>query len=296
YLNKCIIPHTDKLHAISNAINSPCKVDLNFTLFDVLSRVSLGGIWLSWELRRKYEIHNEVCEKTIEEIQQYSTCVKQLITNNPILFSPYKDDQAIDISIALYFLSLEHSNVESMETWVSELLHRVRFSFNTHGNYPCTLSSYHELLEHPASQDDDYREEITSGSILYPVIALFSGLYKLDDTYKEVQNFKEESLKHTNFQFWFPDTASEDLFYNNKESHGATLSSLPIEKGPEDFLEHIFGECDKSSSYRTLSAVVYGVEPLILVACRLYRLPMPIHMLEAHYHLFLECEKEGLNE
>ena len=284
FLNKCIAPHSDKQHAISNAINSPCDVDLNIKLFDLLSRLSIRGVWLSWELRLKYE-DEDVCEIIMAKIQSYSTNIKSLITNNPLLLSPYKDDQAIDIFIALYFLSLEQNNTEFIKRWLSELTHRARFSFDTHGKYPCTLRSYHELIEHSVKQDDSYRTEVTNGSILYPIIAIFSALSNFDEVYKDIQEFKSESLKGCNFQYWYPDCTSEDFFYNNSESHGAALSSLPIDKEQQYFLKYLFDECKNSQAYKGLSAVTSSFEPLIFVACRLYRLPIPIHVLEDFYEL-----------
>lgn len=280
YLTSKILPHTDKLHALSNAVNPSCKEDVNLKLFDVLGRVAMDGIWRYWQLVKIPEEEFDLQQLFHEEVQKCFIAIKQLISNNPILFSPYKDDQAIDIAIATWFLAIDHRNHKDIHAWLSQLIIRVRFIFNTHGSYPCNLHSYHELIEHPIDKSDSYREEVTAGSILYPMIAAFSALLGFDDIYKEIQQLKDESLKHCNFQLWYPDETSEEQFYTNGSEHGATLSDVFIQKPKDKFLEQIFNECHENSHFNETSAVKFGVWPIIFLACRHYRMPIPIHFLE----------------
>ena len=105
------------------------------------------------------------------------------------------------------------------------------------------------------------------------MIALLSALLGFDDIYNEIQNFKLNSLKHCNFQLWYPDETSEEMFYINATEHGATLSDLNIENTKEEFLEN--------SRFSELSAVKFGVWPIIFLACRHYRVPIPIQFLES---------------
>lgn len=265
YLGSKILPYTDKFHALSSAVKPSCKVDVNLKLFDVLGRVAMGGIWTHWQIQLIPEGNTELREKLISEVQSYFIAIKQLISNNPILLSPYKDDQAIEIAIATWFLALDSRNHIEMHSWLSELIHRVRFNFNIHSNYPCSISSYYELIEHPAEKSEAYREEVTAGSVLYPTVAAFSGLLGFDDIYKEIQNFKDQSLKHCNFQFWYPDDTSEEMFYTNGSGHGATLSHVCIEKNIKDFLDQIFKECHETSHFSEMSAVKCGVWPLVFL-------------------------------
>lgn len=91
---------------------------------------------------------------------------------------------------------------------------------------------------------------------------------------------KEECLQHCTFQFWYPDDSSEAHFYTNGEPHGATLLDLTPNRIKGEFLAEVFGECDQSPQFNELSAVKFGWWPLIVVACRHYRLPIPLHMVE----------------
>lgn len=280
YISEKILPHTKNLHAISSAVKPSSDIDVNLKLFDLLGRISLMGIWVYWG---RLQISPEDSKQLLlsnKKLKMFFTAIKQLISNNPILFAPIKDDQAIDITLALWFLSLEIDNHQDIHSWLLELINSVRFNFYAHNKYPCNLYSYHELLEHPVERTESYREEVTAGSILYPIVATFSALLGFDDIYNGIQEFKEESLKHCNFQLWYPDDTSENYFYTNSSNHGATLSSLSIEKTKEEFLEQIFSECHETPHYNDMSAVKGGMWPLIFLGCRHYRLPIPVHLLK----------------
>lgn len=112
------------------------------------------------------------------------------------------------------------------------------------------------------------------------MIALWAGLLNLDELYAEISKFKEECLEHCNFQFWYPDDTSESHFYSDDDAHGATLSLLPVDKPMADFVNHALDECENLPNFRELSAVRFGFWPIVVVACRHYRLPVPICLFE----------------
>ena len=101
-----------------------------------------------------------------------------------------------------------------------------------------------------------------------------------NETYQKVARMKEELLQHCTFQFWYPDDSSEAHFYTNNDSHGATLTQLALDRPKEEFLAGVFSECEQSPHFNELSAVKFGWWPLIVVACRHYRLPIPMHLVE----------------
>jgi len=193
---------------------------------------------------------------------------------------PIKDDQGIDISIAVLLLFIDSNNHNDIKKWLSELVKRADFAYKIHGQYPCNLSSYTELLEHPQQNSENYHQEVTSGSILFPMIALYASLLGDNDLYNQVQSIKKSHLSHCNFQFWYPDEYSEEHFYTNSDAHGATLSHACIDHSPNEFVNQAFTECDTTPHFKTLSAVEIGLWPLILVACRHYRIPVPLHLME----------------
>jgi hypothetical protein len=154
---------------------------------------------------------------------------------------------------------------------------RAIFAYECHRPYPCILRSYRDLLEHPKAGDDEYRKDVTSGSILYPTIALWAALLKENDLFEEIKAAKENQFEHCTFQFWYPDEASEVHLYANSDLHGTVLSNVPVNLSPKEFLEVVWNECDQTKHFEKLSAIEHGLWPLILVACRHYRIPVPVH-------------------
>ena len=109
-----------------------------------------------------------------EAVASCQETIKKLVVNNPILFTPYKDDQAIDLVLALWFLSLDPKHWQDINSWLVSMTHQVFQMFRLHDKYPTTISSYAELIEHPVDKTDEYMKSVTQGSILYPYISAFS--------------------------------------------------------------------------------------------------------------------------
>jgi hypothetical protein len=276
FLAEKIIPHAGKQHGLSSAVRSMSKLDVNLKLFDVLGRLAMGGLWTYWNSQIIPSKSNEEERLAEQELLIFSQAIKSLISNNPTLFLPFKDEHAIDISLALLFLSFKDEHEEDMRKWLNEILDRVIFAYQTHGPYPCNLGSYRDLLEHPKRGDDDYRQEVTQGSILYPTISLWAALLHDDALFEKVKLAKEKHLAHCNFQFWYPDETSETHMYVNSDLHGAALSNAPVDLTPTKFLEAVWAECDHSNYFGKLSAQEYGFWPLTLVVCRHHRMPVPL--------------------
>lgn len=279
YLVTKIFPYTGKLYAISRATAPSCALDVNLKLFDLLGRLALSGIWLYWWKDFFQQQFNNA--KEIEQgIEHHQIAIKQLILNNPILFTPYKDDQAVDIALAAYFLAIDPKNRGDIHAWLSNMVHRINFLFQTNSNYPCTLRSYHELLEHPIQDREDYQKNVTNASVLYPTIAVFAALLGFENIYSAVQKIKSDFLEHCAFQYWYPDAASEEHYYTNDSLHGAAFLGVYIDKDRKEFLEDLFNECEESAHFHELSAVKHRFQPILLLASRHYRLPIPLHFLK----------------
>lgn len=272
-----IIPHVTKRHVLSNAVRSFSSLDVNLKLFDILGRLAINGIWSYWLLLLVSKEYLQVSEELHARVEEISNSIKYLISKNPILLLPIKDDQVIDISIALLLLMTNPTNNQDIAVWLSEIIRRADFAYQTCSPYPCNLYSYNDLLDHP-QPGEDYRRKVTGGSVLFPMIALAAALLDCEDLYQKVQILKRKHLDHCNFQFWYPDDSSEEHFYTNSDIHGAALSHVCIEHSMDRFLEQVFAECEESSQFHSLSATQYNQWPLILVACRHYRLPIPLHL------------------
>ncbi|TMM45758.1 hypothetical protein [Colwellia ponticola] len=291
YTEKCLIAHADKKHAISNAINSPSSIDINLKLFDFMSRLSMCGIWTLLDLQKlntgKPPIDDAQVNNLEGKLKSIIHSIKLLIKNNPLLLSPYLDEQAIDISLAMYLLIQDSENDEFSISWLDEIAKRSIFSYKTDGMYPSTVSHFRKLLDHREQKSSSYKHSVTKGSILYPILAVFSALYENEITSNELSNFAEEELRHCTLQYWYPAQDSETYFYNNIENHGCATTGF--EMAFDKVLDHVMTECDNSKSFSELSVVKKGLEPIVFLACRYYRYPLPIHSL----YDFIKFKKVG---
>lgn len=278
FLSVNILPHTVKLHAISAAVQGSSPVDVNLKLFDVLGRLAIAGLWAYWTAEQHSE-GSATKQHALSLADGFVGCVKSLLANNPILFLPLKDDQAIDITLASMMLCFDQSNHREVRYWLAEMLRRATLAYEGDAAYPCTTTNYIDLLSHPHRRDDEYRKNVTMGSILYPMIAVFAALLGDEETYKGVAELKAEAMSHCNFQLWFPDEQSESHFYT-ADDHGAVLSDVGVQLPSGDFLCQVFGECDQTKHFEELSAVQTGLWPLIVVACRHHRVPVPLQLLK----------------
>jgi len=283
FLGDNVLPFVDKRHALSVAVRGTCGLDVNLKLYDLLGRLSIDGIWSYWGVLRSIAGEEGGNEQLIAEWQERCGAVRDLILNNPALLLPASDDQAIDILISSWLLLTDRRNQDFVRSWIAEIIERDIFAIKSNGKYPSIFSAYSELLDHPISRDDEYRERATAGSILYPTIALLSALLGDQRTYRSVARVKTELLKHCTFQFWYPDADTERSLYSDKGTHGAALSELEMDRASDNFLKQVFDECKHSRHFDDLSAIKFDWWPLIMVACRHYRLPPPLHFFQKFY-------------
>jgi len=96
----------------------------------------------------------------------------------------------------------------------------------------------------------------------------------------DVASLKREVMMHCTFQFWYLDDTSEKHLYRNDGAHGAAMARLALDGNSEEFLRQVFRECTETRHFEELTAAKYGWWPLIAVACRHYRLPLPLDLLQ----------------
>lgn len=280
YFSKIVLPHASKTHGISSAVRGSTFLDVNLKLFDLAGRTALYGLWLRW-YAHNFPAASDQRNALLEGSSTYAGTLKELVNNNPVLLLPVKDGQGIDIALGILLLILD-GDQESIQGWLSHITDRAVFAYRFHKPYPCNIRVYHQLLNHP-QRDDNYRQSATAGSILYPFISILAAIMEDRQLYDAVKGFKRDELQHCNFQYWYPNDTSEDHLYINNEVHGANLSGIDVEAEPEDLLKQVFDECDNMKQFWELSAVKHGFWPLLLTACRHYRLPIPLHLFREYW-------------
>lgn len=286
YVDRCLIPYVEIKYGLSHAVKSPCSIDVNIKLFDVLGRLSVKGHWVLDLLSKSYsgtpplDGESEEQEVLRLRLREITKSINLLVVNNPLLLSPYKDSQAIDVGLALTLLSNNSDFDGFVQSWLSGMVKRCIFLFDSNGMYPVLHNSYEKLLEHRKKDksDNGYKNKVTEASILYPLLAVFCSLYKLDPVSQELEKFATDKLAHGTLQYWYPNQHSEQNMYSNSDMHGSASTGFPMNGNLA--LEHITQECGNADSFKRMSAVAEGKAPLVLTACRCYRYPVPFHYLE----------------
>lgn len=286
YIERCLIPYVGFKYALSHAVHSPCSIDVNIKLFEALGRLSVKGHWILEALTKSYDENPPIDGESKQQemlglrLREVTKSINLIVINNPTLLSPRKDSQAIDIGLALTLLYNNSELDDFVKSWLSEIINRCIFSFDTNGMYPIVHDSYEQLLEHDNKNksDDIYKHKATEASILYPLLAVFCSLYKLDSLSKDLEEFTTSKLAHSTLQYWYPNQNSEQNMYSNLDTHGSASTNFPM--NVNSVIKHIAQECQDADSFRRMSAVIKGKASLILTACRCYRYPVPFHYIE----------------
>ncbi|HEX8214772.1 MAG TPA: hypothetical protein VF582_04785 [Allosphingosinicella sp.] len=284
-----VLPHAHTRHALSSAVGSHAAIDVNLKLFDLIGRLALRGLWLVWQLSPAagpVVLNNaylqalpaelaDTTKATVHRIDRLCGQLMAIVGNNRALLSPIGDWQGIDIALAFTLLASRPGAQGAIDEWAEELAKRTMFAFTVQGRYPTTSHSYWDLVDHPSEQSDEYQKGATEGSILYPLLAVFAAARGRQDIYDELAAFKAKQASHCTFQTWLPDEDSEDNLYLGRDNHGAALTGIPVTKGAQDALDFVITEATTNTHYYQLSAVRLGHWPLVLMACRAYRYPVP---------------------
>jgi hypothetical protein len=270
---KKILPHVSTQHGVSAAVSTNTSVDVNLKLFETLGRISQRGLWMLWE---------EGCGGTLPKVYAASSRARRLgaqvchlINNNPCLLSPMADEQSIDIGIALVFLSMMSETQPYSQDYATEILQRIRFSFETHSRYPTIQRDYRDLIHHPRESTEEYRKKQTRGSTLIPLVMLWASSRGATEATQMFADFVGAMLKHCNQQLWIAGEDTEEKLYQGEPGHGWSLSGIPITSDGIAAMELLIRECEGGHAFGALSAISLDHWPILVMACRHYRLPLP---------------------
>lgn len=287
-----ILPHVGTRDGISIAVQSRSSVDVNLKLFDFLGRIAQTGLWVQWLVERHADPSSQAEAK--ERIRQLTAMGYQLINNNQALFLPLQDQQGIEVAMFLLFTIAARGNANDAHAWLFEMANRLAYSVRTHGRYPCVFDDYRALVAHPRDRTDAYRKEATSGSILIPILAAFLSAFENRKALEKLVDLKAKELEHCTLQVWLPDKSSEEAFYKGSHDHGVALCDLPISSTGNELIRAIKQASEQTAGYAELSAVVTGYWPIIVTACRHYRLPIPPQMwVDMVYDPSIDMEVAG---
>lgn len=272
FLERKILPYVGRQHALSFAVNSAEPADVNLKMFDVLGRLALTGHWMLWVGRYGGQ---ELNAEQIDGLRKHVAHGFSLIENNPSLFLPLVDEQAIELALFLTLAGQVGGADAGIRRWLGEMVRRLKTTIIGHGRYPAALTDYSDILAHPRERTEEYQREVTSGSVLIPMLLAFVAGFGDARSVETIEELIAGPLAHCAPQLWTPDEKSEKHLYLNDEAHGAALTELPTTRSGMDLIKVLAEVGRHSGGFGDLSAVQFGYFPLVLTACRHYRLPIP---------------------
>ena len=276
YVISYIEPRARAIHGLTSAIRSNASLDVNLRMFDLLGRVGARGLW-TLRLAEHFDPEDttEAAKSVRARLQSSAQLIADMISNNPILHSPIKEDQVIDINIACLFLERVGCH-DVIEKWLQQVARATIFAFKTHGPYPCTYDEYRKLVDHP-KPDAAYRSEATNASLLVPTLAVWAATTEDTETLELLAEFASGDYSHSNLQLWYPASDTEEHLYSGRQNHGASAYPIKIPKCGKQLLSAVKSECEKSAAFLSLSAIEWHLWPLVILACRHHRVPVPPH-------------------
>jgi hypothetical protein len=272
-LERKFFPYVEVQHGLSVSVNSSSAVDVNLAMFEALGRIGLTGLWMKWVA----DLGGEIEEEAREGIVRYTRAGIAMISKNPSLLLPISDRQTTDIALFLMLWVDSGINVPGMGQWLEEMASRLDFTIRTRGLYPSTASDYRDLADHPRDGSDEYFKESTAGSTLIPLLTAWLHALQRTVSVEAMGKLVREELEHCTLQLWMPDEASEQTLYTGDGEGGRALCDLPVGRGGEILLRTILEACDKDDGFLSLSAVKARLWPIVLMACRHHRVPVPVN-------------------
>lgn len=272
-------PFANKRFALSMGVGSRNSKDVNLALFETLGRIALYGIWLHQLSAMNEGAFDETTDREANRVLDLGIDV---VNANPTLVVPVCDEFAIEIALFIYLAHLR-KRLHSVRGYLSAMAEHLWFALKIRDGYPTPSTDYRAILEHPQNRSDEYFQEHTRASILYPVLLTWLTLVGDHDRRDRLISVLRERTPHTTHQVWVPDLLTDEVLWHGNRNHGLAVPGLPIE-GSMDKVFEVFNEVTKQHPIaECISAVRVGLTPLMFTACRHFRMPVPIHLWHAGF-------------
>ena len=265
-------PYTEKPFALSRGVASQSSVDVNLALFEQFGRICLFGIWQHW--RACLETEEDTIKAYADERNRVFLTAFAMINANPTLKSPIRDDFAIEISLFL-ILAQTCGAKSTVAGILEETAIRIVSSIECRGAYPIVTTNYHDLVRHPKNRSHEDFKENTSGSVLYPLLVAWLDKLGLRESRNRLASCIERDLQHTTQQIWVPDSDTDEKLWSGSTNHGVVITGLPLFGSPAQYTKFLGQIAVDHAAFNDLSTTRTGFSPILLMACRHFRLPVP---------------------
>lgn len=274
YFVKVLYPHAETLHALTVSVKSREAVDANLAMFDLLGRAAIRAIWTNFFEKALSEANPEFARNLSERTTKMLDMLVALINNNPTLRSPFKDDHMIEVALVMY-LAQQTLSARRFMPWLHAMAENTSFALLTNASYPTCFRDYNDLLAHPASNEQEYRDEACVGTILYPYLFVWLQFGAEQGFIEEFSRRLSQRIPNCTHQAWFPDEETDQKIWRGDTYHGICVTDLSPSRGHAQIADTLNLAIKECRSILEMTAMKRGMVPLFLTACRHYRLPIP---------------------
>jgi len=267
-----IEPAARKRDAVAAAVGSPTSVDINLALFELVGRAAMTSLWMHW--LGQHPDWSEGRDFSAAKQRYYDLAIN-LIRSNGCLGSPIADQQTVDVGLVFLAGLTSEQSLDDLVAWISVMVDRLTYAFRSRSHYPSASDDYRDWLTLPGHGDEEGFKDATVGSSLIPLLAAWASGLSLGPARARLAKLVEEVLPLTTMQMLVADEATEAHLYLNTDEHGWCLNDLPIVAEGTALVETIQEACESHESFKALSAWKTGFWPVILLACRHWRRPIP---------------------
>ncbi|EGG99842.1 hypothetical protein imdm_595 [gamma proteobacterium IMCC2047] len=241
------------------------SIEENLNIFEHLGFLSLTG------LLYLFQGGVEKDAGMIKDSQTISEALISYLKNHLASQSPYYDGHIIEISEAILFLSCMGEK-EFIESWITEMVNQIAFSFNNMGqNFPIQSDSFDDLVALNVA-GTKAKEELFELSTLLPILAHWCLNLEFENSYKLIKQVVEKFFPECILQIWYPDTETEkQLYIKNASRTGAVDAPMEL---VDDINDRILKVQKNTISIDTISSIKQGFPVLPMIASRQYRTPV----------------------
>ncbi|WP_210200341.1 hypothetical protein [Rhizobium phaseoli] len=267
-------PFADKRYALSMAVNSRNTVDINIALFETLGRLSLHGLWLTALSAGQDETFGRAMNEQADKVLNLAIGI---VNANPALIVPVRDDFAIELALFMRLADVR-GRLHNVADYIRGMSDRLCNGLSLRQHYPTPTTVYRDVLVHPKDRSDTYFEEHTRAGILYTLVLAWLAILGDQERVERLRSVLLNHAPHMTHQIWVPDRRTDEVFWHGDRDHGLSVPGLPLNESLEAVFDLLNRVMKEHPLDERVSAVRIQLTPILLTACRHYRMPVPVHI------------------
>ncbi|WP_062789278.1 hypothetical protein [Aquitalea pelogenes] len=268
-----------QLHAsVRDGMAGYCRENVEFSLVLFEHIGLLATIGLSQVLTPvEGDAAKEIQQNNVEIVGQ---TLLNIINNNNATSSPRLDRNVCELCLALIFLISIGRDAEA-ELWLTEIAHRLHFSFITKRSFPIGTDSLDDLVEFEVSPNEEMAKKMMSTSWMLATVASWCAIGHLEEPYSLLTNGYEKAYSEICPQLWHPTEDWPKYWYYQTSyyEHGETEAPYSLPKNSDELRARVgkFNGLEKYNWAKHSQTAPIGLWPIDFIAARHFQLPVPAH-------------------